>query len=76
MNIYKNFLQYSIVCLIFIFQSCVTTPINLTVAKDEVIKYHESGKYDKETAKVIDAAISEFKNIFFRKGSLIIFIIL
>ena len=73
MNIYKNFLQYSIVCLIFSFQSCVTTPINLTVAKDEVKKYHESGRYDKETAKVIDAAISEFNNIKAGNNDVVIF---
>ena len=63
MNIYKNLLQYSIACMIFVLQSCATTPINLTIAKDEVIKYHESGRYDKETAKVVDKAIDEFNNI-------------
>ena len=51
----------------------MTTPINLTVAKDEVIKYHESGRYDKETAKVIDAAISEFNNIKAGNNDVVIF---
>ncbi|MEJ2615851.1 MAG: HAD family acid phosphatase [Ignavibacteriaceae bacterium] len=73
MNKYKNLLQYSLVCLIFVFQSCATAPINLTIAKDEVIKYHESGRYDKETAKIIDAAIDKFNNIKAGKNDAVIF---
>ncbi|MFZ0452158.1 MAG: HAD family acid phosphatase [Ignavibacteriaceae bacterium] len=63
MNIYKKILQCSFVFVIFIIQSCATTPINLTIAKDEVINYHESGRYDEETAKVVEEAIVEFNNI-------------
>ena len=73
MNTYKNLLKYSIVCLIFVFQSCATAPINLTIAKDEIIKYHESGRYDEETSKVIDAAIDEFNTIYAGKSDAVIF---
>ena len=73
MYLYKKFLQYSFICAIFILQSCSTTPINLTVAKDEVIKYHESGRYDKETGKAVDNAIDEFKNIQPETNSAVIF---
>ncbi len=73
MKIYKNLLLYSFICLIFVFQSCATAPINLTIAKDEIIKYHESGRYDEETGKVVDAAIDEFSNIQPNENSAVIF---
>jgi acid phosphatase len=63
MFLFKKILRYSFICFIILLQSCATNPINLTAAKDEVIKYHESGKYDRETANVVNRAIDEFNNI-------------
>lgn len=63
MQLSKKYLQYSFISLVFILQSCATALVNLTVAKDEVRKYHESGRYDKETAEVVNEAIDEFNNV-------------
>lgn len=65
--------QYSFICLLFIIQSCASAPINLSIAKEEVIKYHESGRYDEETAKAVDGAIDEFNNIKIGNNSAVIF---
>ncbi len=47
--------------------------MNLSIAKEEVIKYHESGKYDEETAEAVEKAINEFKNIKAANNSTVIF---
>ena len=59
--------------ILFIFQACSSAPINLSIAKDEVIKYHESGKYDKEIGGIVEKAIDEFKNVATGNNSTIIF---
>ena len=69
----KKFLQYTFICLVFILLSCATAPVNLTVAKDEVIKYHESGRYDKESAEVVNEAIDEFNNVKAGNNNAVIF---
>ena len=58
---------------IFIFQSCATVPINLSKAKEEVINYYDSGKYDKELNKVVDNAIDDFKNIAVSDSDAVVF---
>ena len=59
--------------VIFIIQACSSTLINLSIAKDEIINYHESGKYDEEASEIADKAINEFKNIDAKNNSTIIF---
>jgi len=57
----------------FIVQSCATTPINLGIAKEELIKYHDSGRYDKDVAAAVNKAIEEFKSIKVKNNSLVVF---
>ncbi len=52
-----------IISVVFLFQACASVPVNLGIAKEEIIKYHESGKYDKDVMEAVDKAIDEFKNI-------------
>ncbi len=71
---YSKFLLYILAsAILFMFQACSSAPINLSLAKDEVINYHESGKYDEETSEVVKKAINEFKNIEVKKNSAVIF---
>ncbi|MCL5030796.1 MAG: hypothetical protein M1480_17435 [Bacteroidetes bacterium] len=58
---------------IFIFQSCATVPTNLSLAKEEVINYYESGKYEKELDKVVNKAIDEFRDIPVTDSSAVVF---
>ncbi len=58
---------------IFICQSCATVPINLSIAKEEVINYYESGKYEKDLDKVVNKAIDEFKNVPAADSSAVVF---
>ena len=52
-----------IISVVFLFQACSSVPVNLGIAKEEIIKYHESGRYDKDALEAVDKAIDEFKNI-------------
>lgn len=58
---------------ILIFQSCATVPTNLSISKEEVINYYESGRYDKDLDKVVNKAIDEFKNIPVADSSAVVF---
>ncbi len=62
-----------ILAFAFIVQSCSTTPINLGIAKEELIKYHDSGRYDKDVAAAVDKAIEEFKSVKVENNSLVVF---
>lgn len=44
-------------------------PVNLTVARNEVKQYYESGKYDEELNKVIADAKKEFEKVEFKKSA-------
>ena len=57
----------------FIVQSCATTPINLGIAKVDLIKYHDSGRYDKDVAAAVNKAIEEFKSLKVKNNSLVVF---
>jgi acid phosphatase len=48
-------------------------PVNLTVARNEVIKYYESGKFDEELNQVIEDAKKKFDNVEFRENTVVIF---
>ena len=62
-----------VIAVILIFQSCSSVPVNLSIAKEEVIKYHESGRYDKDAARAVEEAISEFKDIPAGKKDIVVF---
>ena len=71
---YCKLLPYFLTSAILLtFQACSTVPINLTTAKDEVIKYHDSGEYDKELSQIIEDGIGEFENMQLSKNSTIVF---
>ncbi len=59
---FKSFLLPVLTGVILFFSGCGSTPdlINLGIAKDEVINYHNSGRYEMETAEAIDEAIEKF----------------
>lgn len=47
--------------------------INIGVAKDEVISYHNSGKYDYDTRKAVDEAIEKFNDVQAGQNAAVIF---
>lgn len=48
-------------------------PVNLSIAREEVKKYYESGKFDEELNAVIEEAKEKFKNVEFKENSVVIF---
>jgi acid phosphatase len=58
--------------------SCATEkPVNLSIAREEVKQYYESGKFDEELNKVIEDAKKKFEEVEFKEsakgGSVVIF---
>jgi predicted secreted acid phosphatase len=61
----------SVTLLLF---SCATEkPVNLSIAREEVQHYYESGKFDEELSKVIEEAKEKFNKVEFKKNSVVIF---
>jgi len=48
-------------------------PVNLSVSREEIKEYYESGKFDKELDEVIDEAKSEFDKVDIKSNSVVIF---
>ena len=48
-------------------------PVNLTIAREDVQHYYESGKFDEELNKVIEKAKKEFDKVEFKNNSIVIF---
>jgi len=76
MNFFHNLTYRSIyisgITLFFI--SCATEkPLNLSVAREEVKQYYESGKFDEELDAVIEEAKKEFNKVEFKNNSVVIF---
>ncbi len=60
--------------LFLLLVSCASEkPINLTVARNEVKEYYESGKYDEELNEVIKNAREQFQEVEFKENSVVIF---
>jgi acid phosphatase len=56
------------------FISCATEkPVNLSVAREQVKGYYESGKYDEELNDVIEEAKKEFSKVEIKNNSAVIF---
>ena len=54
--------------------SCVAEkPVNLSIAREEVREYYESGKFGEELNKVIEEAKEKFNKVEFKKNSVVIF---
>ncbi|MHB8580581.1 MAG: HAD family acid phosphatase [Ignavibacteriaceae bacterium] len=50
-------------CFMILLTGCSRAPLNLEIAKDDVMNYYDSGKYDAELDNVVNHAESEFNNI-------------
>ena len=48
-------------------------PVNLTVAREEVKQYYESGKFDEELNAVIEEAKEKFNKVEFKENSVVVF---
>jgi predicted secreted acid phosphatase len=48
-------------------------PVNLTVAREKVKQYYESGKFDDELNAVIEEAKEKFSDVQFKENSVVIF---
>jgi acid phosphatase len=48
-------------------------PVNLSIAKEEVRQYYDSGKFDKELDAVIEEAKKEFDKVKVKNNSVVIF---
>jgi predicted secreted acid phosphatase len=60
--------------LTLLFFSCATEkPVNLSVAREDVKQYYESGKFDEELNKVIEEAKKEFEKVEIKRNSVVIF---
>jgi acid phosphatase len=53
--------------------SCTDKPVNLSVARESVKEYYESGKFDEELDKVIREAKDKFSKTEFTENSVVIF---
>jgi acid phosphatase len=72
MNTYiKYIINLTLALLLF---SCATEkPVNLSIAREEVKQYYESGRFDKELSKVIEDAKEKFDKVEFKNNSVVIF---
>ena len=70
----KLFLNLTLSLTLLLF-SCTKDekPINLTIARNEVKQYYESGKYDEELNKVIADAKKKFNEVKFKENTVVIF---
>ncbi|MCH6575231.1 MAG: hypothetical protein IH795_08515, partial [Bacteroidetes bacterium] len=66
-----SFLFILIASLVLV--SCSTKPVNLSVAREFVKEYYESGKYNEELDAVINEAKDKFSKIEFTENSVVIF---
>jgi len=72
--IYKLLVISAIFIFAFHLASCSNPkPENLTIARNAVKEYYESGKFDEELDEVINDAKDEFENIEAKDNSVIIF---
>ena len=68
----KHFLTFTLSLTLLI--SCATEkPVNLSIAREEVKQYYESGKFEEELNKVITDAKQKFDKAEFTDSSVVIF---
>ena len=58
---------------LFLFSCATEKPLNLSVAREKVKEYYESGEYDEELNAVIQEAKKEFSTIEINNNSVVIF---
>lgn len=72
MNFNRTLTLYLILTLLFL--SCATEkPVNLSVTREDVKQYYESGKFDEELNKVIEEAKKKFDQVEFKENSAVVF---
>jgi len=64
---------YVVGLTLFLFSCAAEKPVNLSIAREEVKQYYESGKYDEELNKVVEEAKKEFDDVTFIENSVVIF---
>jgi len=70
----KHFFTIALtVTLLFTSCSEEKKPVNLTIAREEVKQYYESGKFDEELNAVIVNAKQKFDKVEFKENSVVIF---
>lgn len=69
----KHFLTLTLSITLFLFSCATEKPINLSIAREEVKQYYESGKFDGELNKVIKDAKEKFSKVDFKNNSVVIF---
>ena len=63
-----------ILTLFLLIISCATEkPVNLSIAREEVQHYYESGKFDEELNKVTEEAKEKFSKVDIKNNSVVIF---
>jgi predicted secreted acid phosphatase len=71
----KKFLTLTLILSLALFFGCEKNekPVNLTIAREEVQEYYESGKFYQEVTAVIEKAKEEFEKVQFKNNLLVIF---
>jgi predicted secreted acid phosphatase len=71
----KKFLNVTLILSLTLFFACEKDekPVNLSIAREAVQQYYESGKFDEELSKVIENAKKEFEKVSFKNNSVVIF---
>ena len=69
-------IPFNIVLLVVVvsqLNSCSDKPVNLSVARESVKEYYESGKFDEELNTVVQEAKDKFSKVTFTENSVVIF---
>jgi acid phosphatase len=68
-------LTFTLTLFLTLFSACEKNekPVNLSIAREEVKQYYESGKFDEELNKVIEEAKKKFEKVEFNENSVVIF---
>ena len=70
----KKFHTLTVTLSLTLLISCATEkPVNLSIAREEVKQYYESGKYEEELNKVVEEAKGKFSKVEFKENSVVTF---
>lgn len=69
----KHFLALTLSLTLFLFACATEKPVNLSIAREEVKQYYESGKFEEELNKVIGDAKEKISKVDFKNNSVVIF---
>lgn len=69
----KLFFILTLSLTLFLFSCATEKPVNISISREEVKQYYESGNYDEELNTVIENAKRKFDKVEFKKNSVVIF---